>query len=111
MRNTKKLTINNLHKLEGSIVVVHIPYSATSNESVELSIGISAVGVKDDEYYELYCYSAVGQPRFIIYRRIVDGHLFRVEFDKTHYCFISVNDIIHPDLFLEILESKRWIPN
>jgi hypothetical protein len=34
-----------------------------------------------------------------------------VEFDQTHYCFISVNDIIHPDLFLEILEAKRWIPN
>jgi hypothetical protein len=110
MVNNKKLTINNLHKLEGSIVVIHIPYSATSNESVDISIGISTVDVKD-EYYELYCYSAIGQPRFIIYRRIVDGHLVRVAFSTTHYCFISLIEMPTPNIFLEILESKRWIPN
>jgi hypothetical protein len=107
MQNNKKLTINNLHKLVDRTVVIHIPYSATS---IDIYIGIDNVDVKD-EYYELNCSTAIGQPRFTIYRRIVDGHLFRVEFNKTHYCFISVNDIIHPDLFLEILEAKRWILN
>jgi hypothetical protein len=101
------LTITNLHKLEGRIAAICIFFGKVS---VDVSIGIDNVDVKD-EYYELNCYSAVGQPRFTIYRRIVDGHLFRVEFNKTHYCFISVNDITTPNIFLEILEAKRWIPN
>ena len=103
------LTINNLEKLKGRLVVMNILYAATSNESVEVSFLINET-VMGRAYYELKN-GANDDMNLIIYRRIVDGHLIRVAFSTTHYCFISLIEMPTPNIFLEILESKRWIPN
>ena len=103
------LTITNLEKLKGRLVVMNIPYASTSNGSVEVSFLINET-VMGRAYYELKN-GANDDINLIIYRGIVDGHLVRVAFSKTHYCFISLIEMPTPDIFLEILEAKRWIRN